>query len=62
MRYKAICKQLKDKPVENYEDCMDILRKVENKTLWSVVMDNKANTGYIATHGKFTHYYRFNLK
>lgn len=62
MRYKAICKQLKDKPVENYEDCMDILRTVENKTLWSVVMDNKANTGYIATHGKFKHYYKFNLK
>lgn len=62
MRYKAICKQLKDKPVENYEDCMDILRTVENKTLWSVVMDNKTNTGYIATHGKFMHYYEFNLK
>lgn len=62
VRYKAICKQLKDKPVEDYKDCMNILRTVENKTLWTVVMDNKTNTGYIATHGKFDHYYKFSLK
>lgn len=62
VRYKAICKQLKNKPVEDYNDCMYILRTVENKTLWSVVMDNKTNTGYIATRGKFDHYYKFSLK
>ena len=62
VRYKAICKQLKNKPVEDYSDCMYILRTVENKTLWSVVMDNKTKTGYIATNGKFDHYYKFSLK
>lgn len=62
VRYKAICKQLKDAPVEDYKDCMNILRTVENKTLWSVVMDNKTNTGYIATRGKFDQYYRFSLQ
>jgi hypothetical protein len=62
VRYKAVCRQLKNKPVENYNDCMYILRTVENKTLWSVVMDNKTNTGYIATNGKFNYYYKFSLK
>lgn len=62
VRYQAICKQLKEKPVEDYKDCMNVLRTVENKTLWSVVMDNKNNTGYIATHGKFDHFYKFSLK
>jgi predicted choloylglycine hydrolase len=62
VRYKAICKQLKNKPVEDYKDCMNILNMVENKTLWSVVMDNKTNTGYIATRGKFNHFYKFNVK
>lgn len=62
VRYKAICKQLKDKPVEDYKDCISILRTVENKTLWTVVMDNKSNTGYIGTHGKFDHYYKFFMK
>lgn len=61
-RYKAIYKQLQNKPVEDYNDCMNILRTVENKTLWSVVMDNKTGTGYIATHGKFDRYYKFSLK
>jgi hypothetical protein len=62
VRYQAICKQLKEKPVEDYKDCMNVLRIVENKTLWSVVIDNKTNTGYIATHGKFDHFYKFSLK
>jgi hypothetical protein len=53
---------LKEKPVEDYKDCMNVLRIVENKTLWSVVIDNKTNTGYIATHGKFDHFYKFSLK
>lgn len=62
VRYKAICKQLKNQPVEDYKDCMNILAIVENKTLWSVVMDNKTGTGYIATNGKFNHFYKFSLK
>lgn len=62
VRYKAICKQLKNEPVKDYKDCMNILAMVENKTLWSVVMDNKTSTGYIATNGKFNQFYKFSLK
>ena len=62
VRYQTICKRLKEKPVTNYTDCMNVLGTVKNETLWSVVMDNKTNTGYIATHGKFDHFYKFVLK
>jgi hypothetical protein len=61
VRYKAICKQLAGEPVRKYTDCMNILRTVENKTLWSVVMDNKTSTGYIAIGGQFNRYYKFKL-
>jgi hypothetical protein len=61
VRYKAICKELAANPVAKYEDCMDVLSTVENKTLWSVVMDNKTQTGYLAVKGKFNHYYKFSL-
>lgn len=61
VRYKAISKQLSEKPVSNYDDCMSILKMVENKTLWSVVMDNRTQTGYIGTRGIFNHLYKFNF-
>lgn len=60
-RYKAIAAQLSGNKVNNYKDCMDILKKVENGTLWSVVMDNQNKTGYIAVRGQFKHFYRFSL-
>ncbi|MGZ3851637.1 MAG: carcinine hydrolase/isopenicillin-N N-acyltransferase family protein [Flavisolibacter sp.] len=62
VRYKAISKELAAQPVKTYNDCMNILSTVENKTLWSVVMDNKTGTGYIALKGKFDHFYKFDLK
>jgi hypothetical protein len=62
VRYQALCKQLKEKPVANYTDCMNLLRMVENQSLWSVVMDNKTSSGYIATHGKFDRLYKFSVK
>lgn len=61
VRFKTICKELADKPVSKYVDCMNVLNTVENKTLWSVVMDNKTSTGYIAIKGKFNHFYKFNF-
>ena len=61
-RYKAIAAQLSDNTISNYRDCMDILKKVENGTLWSVVMDNQNKTGYIAVRGQFKHFYRFSLQ
>jgi Acyl-coenzyme A:6-aminopenicillanic acid acyl-transferase len=61
-RYKAICRQLSAKPVRNYVDCMNILNSVQNQTLWSVVMDNQNNTGYIAVKGKYNHFYQFSLR
>ena len=61
VRYKAICKELAANPARKYEDCMNVLSSVENKTLWSVVMDNKNCTGYIAVKGKFNHYYKFSF-
>jgi hypothetical protein len=61
VRYKAICKELAANPASKYEDCMNVLSSVENKTLWSVVMDNKNCTGYIAVKGKFNHYYKFSF-
>jgi len=62
VRYKAVSKELAAQPVKKYTDCMSILSSVENKTLWSVVMDNKTSTGYIALKGKFDHFYKFSLK
>lgn len=61
VRFKAISKQLSEKPVESYTDCMKILQSVRNNTLWAVVMDNKSSTGYIAVKGKYNHYYKFSL-
>lgn len=61
VRFKTICTQLAKKPVGDYKDCMDILSMVRNKTLWSVVMDNKTSTGYIALKGKYNHFYKFSL-
>lgn len=61
VRYKEICKQLSNKPVAGYADCMNILQTVKNNTLWTVVMDNKSSTGYIAVKGKYSHYYKFSL-
>lgn len=61
-RYRKINDQLSHTNVVDYADCMNILKKVENKTLWSVVMDNKNSTGYIAVKGRFNHYYQFAVK
>jgi hypothetical protein len=61
VRFKAICKQLSNQPVASYNDCMNILQTVKNNTLWTVVMDNKNSSGYIAVKGKYNHYYKFSL-
>lgn len=61
VRFKNICKELSNKPVSSFDDCMKILQNVRNNTLWAVVMDNKSSTGYIAIRGKYTHFYKFAL-
>lgn len=60
-RYKAIATELSGKTVADYKDCMDILKRVENGTLWSIVMDNQARTGYIAVRGQFNYFYSFSV-
>jgi hypothetical protein len=59
-RFKIINERLSESNANlNIQDCLSVLKKVKNNTMWTVVYDLKNKQGIFTVYGDFTKQYKF---
>ena len=59
-RYKIIKERLSESNANlNIQDCLSLLKRVKNNTIWTVVYDLKNKQGMFTVYGCFTKQYKF---